>query len=90
VRGGNFSSQRAYEEHLLISLFQGSFFTEYRVESNNNNQVNVEVSPESLVHALRSASSPGSDTVLKLAKRDNDPVLSLEIHAKVRFTCICL
>ncbi|UZJ51400.1 hypothetical protein CBS101457_000720 [Exobasidium rhododendri] len=63
-----------------------AFFSEYRVESNNDNQVNLEVLTESLLHALRSASSPGADCVIKLAKRDKDPVLSLEIATKVGFS----
>ncbi|PWY96977.1 cell cycle checkpoint [Testicularia cyperi] len=58
-----------------------SLFQEYRIESNFQNQINLEVSPDTLLKALRSANNAYS-VVLRLAKRNKDPLLSFSISAQ--------
>lgn len=58
-----------------------SLFTDYRIESNFQNQINLEVSPDTLLKALRSASHADA-VILRLAKRDKDALLSFSISAK--------
>lgn len=55
-----------------------SFFGEYRVESNFNNQINFEVATDMLLRALKSASN-AVDVLMRLAKRGKDPLLSFAI-----------
>lgn len=55
-----------------------SFFRDYRVESNFNNQINFEISTDTLLQALRSSSN-AVDVMIRLAKRDKDPLLSFSI-----------
>lgn len=55
-----------------------ALFDEYRIESNNADQITLEVSSESLSRALRSALGAES-LLLRLGKRNHDPVLSLGI-----------
>lgn len=54
------------------------FFREYKVESNYNNQVNIELVSEHLCQALKQI-TPASQVTLKLAKHNNQPVLNVEI-----------
>lgn len=61
-----------------------SLFTDYRIQSNSNNEITVLTSPEALLLALRSAWNPTSlestpETVMKLAKKNDQAVLSFEI-----------
>lgn len=63
-----------------------SLFAEYRIQSNADNQITLTLSSEALLAVLRSASSPlagvpGSDSeiVMKLAKKNDQAVLSFEI-----------
>jgi len=61
-----------------------SLFTDYRIQSNANNEITLSISPEALLLALRSAANPPSlsstpDVVMKLAKKNNQAVLSFEI-----------
>ncbi|EPQ28001.1 uncharacterized protein PFL1_04328 [Pseudozyma flocculosa PF-1] len=58
-----------------------SLFEDYRIESNFQNQINLEVSPDTLLRALRSANNAYSVT-LRLAKRNKDPLLSFAISAQ--------
>lgn len=55
-----------------------SFFKDYRVESNFNNQINFEISTDTLLQALRSGQN-AVDVMMRLAKRDKDPLLSFAI-----------
>lgn len=58
---------------------QESLFSDWRIQSNANNIINLEVSPESLGSALRSCQS-SPDVVMKLAKKDNQSVLTFDIQ----------
>lgn len=58
------------------------FFKEYRVESNFNNQINFEVPTDMLLQALKSAQG-AIDVLLRLSKRDRDPLLSFSIASAV-------
>ncbi|KAF7789756.1 hypothetical protein EIP86_000702 [Pleurotus ostreatoroseus] len=68
-----------------------SLFTDYRIQSNAGNQITVSLSSEALLNALRSpagqsaanANSALSDveTVMKLAKKNDQAVLSFEMNA---------
>ncbi|KAI8802434.1 checkpoint protein Hus1/Mec3 [Cladochytrium replicatum] len=65
-------------------------FSDYRVESANNNEIWLDVSCENMVRALKSstqsvngAGAPPS-VVMKLTKKDNLPILSLVITALTR------
>ncbi|PWN51227.1 cell cycle checkpoint [Violaceomyces palustris] len=55
-----------------------SLFSDYRIESNFQNQINLEVSPETLLKALRSANN-ATEVTMRLVKRNNDPLLSFSI-----------
>ncbi|WVN86024.1 uncharacterized protein L203_101182 [Cryptococcus depauperatus CBS 7841] len=74
----------------VTTLFDG-----YRIESNSNNEIWVEVNLDSLAKVLRSADSSvgginenlrstsalsDAEVTLKLNKRDNQPIWSFEIH----------
>jgi hypothetical protein len=61
-----------------------SLFTDYRIQSNAENEITLSISPEALLLALRSAANPPSlssapDVVMKLAKKNDQAVLSFEI-----------
>ncbi|KAI0352210.1 cell cycle checkpoint [Trametes cingulata] len=68
-----------------------SLFTDYRIQSNSNNEITISVVSEALLAALRSAAGPSSgqgsagslaaDTqvIMKLAKKGDKSVLSFEI-----------
>lgn len=60
------------------SYTQSTLFTEYRVESNRNNEVTLEVATEALARVLRSAAG-ALDLVLRLGKRNGEPLLSMAI-----------
>lgn len=64
--------------HIWCQLSLESFFKDYRVESNFNNQINFEVSTDTLLQALRSAVN-AVDVLLRLTKRDKEPLLSFSI-----------
>lgn len=53
-------------------------FAEYRVESNRENQVTLEVTTEALARVLRSAAG-ALELVLRLGKRNGEPLLSMAI-----------
>lgn len=53
-------------------------FTNYKIESHNNNEITVEVSAESLARVLRSAAG-ALEVMLRLGKRDREPLLSWSI-----------
>ncbi|KAK7043886.1 Checkpoint protein hus1 [Paramarasmius palmivorus] len=68
-----------------------SIFTEYRIQSNSNNEITVAVTSEALAAALRSASGSAinassshetEEVVMKLAKKNDNAVLSFEISGK--------
>jgi HUS1 checkpoint protein len=54
------------------------FFKDYRVESNYNNEINFEINTDTLLQALRSAQN-AVDVMMRLAKRDKEPLLSFAI-----------
>ncbi|OBZ72379.1 Checkpoint protein hus1 [Grifola frondosa] len=67
-----------------------SLFTDYRIQSNSNNEVTMLLSSEALLAALRSASSPSgaqgstsftsdAEVVMRLSKKNDQAVLSFEI-----------
>lgn len=57
---------------------QGTLFSAYRIQSNAENAINLKVPPEALLAALRSAQN-AAEAVIKLAKKNGEAVLSLEI-----------
>ncbi|KAH7884793.1 cell cycle checkpoint [Phlebopus sp. FC_14] len=76
-----------------------SIFTNYRIQSNANNQITVALSTEALLSALRSSSSSASSSavaasilptydadelVMKLAKKNDQAVLSFEMFGVSR------
>ncbi|THH31214.1 hypothetical protein EUX98_g2979 [Antrodiella citrinella] len=68
-----------------------AIFTDYRIQSNANNQITVTVSSEALSAALRSAAAPATgggaseaDTVMKLAKKNDQAVMTFEILSTSR------
>ena len=65
-----------------------SLFSDYRIQSNSNNEITFLVSPEALLLALRSAWNPASldstpETVMKLAKKNDHAVLSFDISGSM-------
>ena len=62
----------------LSPSHQDSLFSDYRIQSNANNEINLLLSPEALLQALKSAQS-GSEVVMKLAKKHGHAVLAFEI-----------
>ncbi|KAH9953684.1 cell cycle checkpoint [Russula dissimulans] len=59
-----------------------SLFTDYRILSHSNNEITLNLPTEALSTALRSASAEhigANEVVMKLAKKNNLPVLSFEI-----------
>src|ERR1700733_4446635 len=68
-----------------------SIFTSYRIQSNAANVITVALSSEALLAALKSASSSSSssgsstdEVVVKLAKKNDQAVLSFEISGTSR------
>ncbi|KAG0701223.1 cell cycle checkpoint [Suillus ampliporus] len=76
-----------------------SMFTSYRIQSNANNEITVTLSTEALLSALRSSSSSASssavvaslipsydadEVVMKLAKKNDQAVLSFEMFGMSR------
>ena len=65
-----------------------SLFSDYRIQSNANNEITFLISPEALLLALRSAWNPTSldstpETVMKLAKKNDQAVLSFDISGSM-------
>ena len=65
-----------------------SLFSDYRIQSNANNEITILISPEALLLALRSAWNPASldstpETVMKLAKKNDQAVLSFDISGSM-------
>ncbi|KAH7341287.1 cell cycle checkpoint [Rhizoctonia solani] len=60
-----------------------SMFSDYRIQSNANNMISLEVSTEPLSQALRSASA-AQDVIVKLAKKNDQPVFSFEAQTESR------
>ena len=69
-----------------------ALFTNYRIQSNANNEITMGLSSEALLGALKSAaasssSTPSFDTdevVMKLAKKTDQALLSFEISGQTR------
>ncbi len=61
-----------------MRYLQERFFRDYRVESNYNNMINVEISTDTLISVLRSANEY-SEVTMRLAKRGRDPLLSFAV-----------
>ncbi|QRV75190.1 Hus1, required for S-M and DNA damage checkpoints-like protein [Ceratobasidium sp. AG-Ba] len=60
-----------------------SMFSDYRIQSNANNMISLEVSTEPLSQALKSASA-AHEVVVKLAKKNDQPVFSFEAQTESR------
>ncbi|KAF8501254.1 cell cycle checkpoint [Gautieria morchelliformis] len=60
-----------------------TLFTDYRIQSNSNNEITMRISSEPLVQALKSASA-SPEVIMKLAKKFNHAVLSFEITVQTR------
>ncbi|CUA70886.1 Checkpoint protein hus1 [Schizosaccharomyces pombe 972h-] [Rhizoctonia solani] len=60
-----------------------SMFSDYRIQSNANNMISLEVSTEPLSQGLRSASA-AQDVIVKLAKKNDQPVFSFEAQTESR------
>jgi HUS1 checkpoint protein len=59
-----------------------ALFTDYRILSHSNNEITLTLPTDALSTALRSASAEhtgANEVVMKLAKKNNLPVLSFEI-----------
>ena len=59
-----------------------ALFTDYRIISHSNNEITLNLPTDALSAALRSASAEhtgANEVVMKLAKKNNIPVLSFEI-----------
>lgn len=63
---------------IWATLEAAALFSDYRIESHNNNEITVEVSAESLARVLRSAAG-ALEVMIRLGKRDRDPLLSFSI-----------
>lgn len=63
---------------IWATLDVASVFSDYRIESHNQNEITVEVVAESFARALRSAAG-ATEVMLRLGKRDGEPLLSLSI-----------
>ncbi|KAI0703846.1 checkpoint protein Hus1/Mec3 [Cytidiella melzeri] len=70
-----------------------SLFNDLRIQSNANNQISMSLSSEALLLALRSAAAPSTsssaalqsvDAVMRLAKKNDQAVLSFEINGLSR------
>lgn len=69
-----------------------SIFTNYRIQSNSNNEITVLLASEALLGALKSAAASSAnsatfdsdDAVVKLAKKDEHAVLTFEISGQTR------
>ncbi|KAI0730107.1 cell cycle checkpoint [Fomitopsis betulina] len=66
-----------------------SLFTEYRIQSNANNEIYLGVTTEALAAALRSAAAPSgqqgdAEVIVRLVKRTEVALLSFEINASTR------
>lgn len=79
-------------ETIVRQIKVDSIFTGYRIQSNANNEITLALSSEALLAALRSASSSASssssyeteEVVMKLAKKNDQAVLSFEISGMTR------
>ena len=61
---------------------QSSLFSDYRIQSNANNEISMEIPTEPLCQALRSAQA-SADVVVKLAKKNDRAVLTFDVQAVV-------
>lgn len=69
---------------------QNDVFTNYRIESNSNNEISLELTTQALYIALKSGVATATDVVLRLAKKGKQPVLSLAIKNTVSQARSCL
>jgi HUS1 checkpoint protein len=90
MRKGVFKSGRASPVFCSHSPFRrtsrkirvDALFNDYRILSHSNNEITLNLPTEALSTALRSASAEhtgANEVVMKLAKKNNLPVLSFEI-----------
>lgn len=63
---------------LITGSPQDALFTDYRIQSKANNEINISISPDALLQVLRSASS-SDDIIMKLAKKHGRAVLCFDI-----------
>jgi HUS1 checkpoint protein len=69
-----------------------ALFTNYRIQSNANNEITLALTSEALLGALKSAAASSSSTasfdtdevVMKLAKKNDQALLSFEISGQTR------
>lgn len=86
---GLLHTQHADGTYVSRQIKVESIFTSYRIQSNASNEITLSLSSEALLAALRSASSSASsheteDVVMKLAKKNDQAVLSFEISGMTR------
>lgn len=68
--------------HVWSKIRVDALFTDYRILSHSNNEITLNLPTDALSAALRSASAEhtgANEVVMKLAKKNNVPVLSFEI-----------
>lgn len=66
----------------LLILDQASLFSDYTVESMNNNEISFNITLDHLQRALKS-SQYAQETLVKLSKKNGIPYLSLCIETTV-------
>ena len=67
-----------YGVQIWATLDVEAVFSNYRIESHHDNEIIIEVSADSLARVLRSASG-ALEVMLRLGKREKDPLLSWSI-----------
>jgi len=74
--------------HKIFSVFQSNFFDEYRIEGKDEtNNIYLELVPENLTRAMKSAGSAQA-VKIKLTKK-HTPCLTFEITlVSVKYCCI--
>jgi HUS1 checkpoint protein len=78
--------------NFLSQIKVNSLFDNYRIQSNANNEITMALSSEALLGALRSATASSSasssfdaeEVVMKLAKKNDQALLSFEISGQSR------
>jgi hypothetical protein len=63
----------------LRTVLQGVTFSEFRIESRNNDVISLEIGIANLVHALKAGGSANFVT-LKLTKKGSTPYLTIDVQ----------
>jgi len=67
----------------MVGDKNSTLFTDYRIQSNSNNEITMRIGSEALLQALKSAlTSP--EVILKLAKKNDIALLSFDITIQTR------